>query len=148
MVVNEKSFTKNREFGSASDVLTFTIPISSVFLFFWILPSCALLSGVKRNHSCMFVPWILSMILQSFMLIIVTVRGKEFSSMGVVLLPVAIFLQCIVWRDFLRIRTGNSREDWTPKNMFLIPVPRFYLYIYLFLVALFKSDFCYRGTRK
>ena len=70
------------------------IIFSFIFLF-WILPSCILLCGVHSNKSSLFVPWILCWMLQSF---------------TIVLLPVALCLQGIVWGDYQRIKRDEKEK--------------------------------------
>ena len=69
--------------------------IFSFILLFWILPSCILLCGVHSNKSSLFVPWILCWMLQSF---------------TIILLPVALCLQGIVWRDYQRIKRDEKEK--------------------------------------
>ena len=119
--MNLRSCPYNRDFGGNAGILIFHSFIFTISLFFWILPSCALLCGIKRNQCGLFVPWILSMGFQSPMLawalvehfneILKYYRTIEIS-LVVALLPILalIIMQIIVWRACLRIKRNRSRN--------------------------------------
>ena len=133
--MNLQSCGDTKDFGGDDGILILSTFIFCISLFFWILPSCALLSGVKRNQSCMFVPWILSMGFQSPLLawalvahfdeIVEHYRTIEIQkyrntgmhkiigiSLGVTLLPILalILMQIIVWRACLRIKRNRGQN--------------------------------------
>lgn len=129
--MNLRSCPYNRDFGGNAGILIFHSFIFTISLFFWILPSCALLCGIKRNQCGLFVPWILSMGFQSPMLawalvehfneILKYYRTIEIS-LVVALLPILalIIMQIIVWRACLRIKRNRSRNT-NRSNQEVIP---------------------------
>ena len=116
----------SKDFGGPANIIIFTAIIYLLpTLFFWILPSCALLRGVKRNQSCMFVPWILSMGFQSSLLAWVLVElSFRFSHreiiVGVTLLFTLTVMQIIVLKECLRIKR-HKRQN---KNRYVLPARR------------------------
>ena len=113
-------------------ILIYITPTCIIFILFWILPAWALIRGISKRQFNMFIPWILSMLLNSSAFLLMAYKQTMFgfglnyyhisprfsyllsSFVILFLLPV----QILVWVEAKKCRQEHIQVYWT--NIYFI----------------------------
>ena len=113
--------------------LIYITPTCIIFILFWILPAWALIRGISKRQFNMFIPWILSMLLNSSAFLFMAyyypispLFSYLLSSFVILfLLPV----QILVWVEAKKCRQEHIQVYWyTERNKPIISIHGLYIF--------------------